>query len=245
MNKAQERAIVEHVLGALRDAPAGVLEDGEEPDFTVCSGGTRIGIELTELYEQRGEGNAAAAEFHQVSVVINRAQVLAQARGIPAALVVIEFADRGVSKRRAPNLASELVEIVNDQMPSPGETRTIRQTYTTEQALPIEIDQIDITRVPSGMNHSWTQIDAAFACGDLVAHLQRCIDGKTPKHAAYLKRCDECWLVIYSSELPNVSLFRPEPSLSTHRFVGPFSRVVYFGGFSRQPVELMIVAETT
>lgn len=244
MNKAQERAIVQQLLASLSNAPTGALEDSEEPDFIVCSAGIRIGVEVTELYERRREGNAAAAEFHQVNVVIDRAQDMAQAQGVPPACVVVEFAIRGVSKRRAPDLASELVAIVKGAMPAHGQCRTLCQTYMTSSVLPVEIDQVDIMRLEDHMSPSWTQIDAAFANQDLVGHLQGCMDRKRPKHATYLKRCDKCWLVMYGSGLPGVAFFAPDAPIETHKFFTPFERAFYFNGFSGHPVELLLAGRT-
>lgn len=243
MNKEQERAIVERLLSSIRDAPSGTLVPGEAPDFTMRAGDAQIGIEVTELYEQRGEGNEAAAEFHQVNVVIKQAQELAHRRGVPAAFVTVHFAVRAISKRRTSGLAAELVDIVAAAMPSAGESRTIQQTYTQPPALPAELDDIEIMRLEDGLPHSWTQIDAGFARNDLLSHLQECIDGKSKKYPGYLERCDECWLVIYCSDLPGVAFFAPDDSLAAQRFVGPFPRAFYFGGFSGQPIELLIAAE--
>lgn len=242
MTKDDERKIVELLLRSLPDAPEGVLKDNKWPDFLLQSSEAIVGIEVTELFEERPAegGQTAAREFGQVQVVLKKAQDESQARSLPPVQVIVEFAGGSIPDKRSGALAMQLVDLVSVALPPSDGSATLEQSYGPHPTLPPEVERIDIYRPRSLSRHCWSPIDAGFARNNLVEHLQARIDAKRAKYHRYVNYCDTCWLVIYSSGLPGVSLFSPTEPLAAGEFSSPFARIFYLDGFAQRPIELRI-----
>jgi len=108
-----------------------------------------------------------------------------------------------------------------------------------------EFYSISITRAWNGKiglpYHLWTVEGTAWEQKFTVKTIQSCINEKNERYEEYLKRCDECWLLITVDIFKDSQSFEiPDPI--DHRFESKFERVFYMDVSHRKDLrELPII----
>jgi hypothetical protein len=75
---------------------------------------------------------------------------------------------------------------------------------------------------------------------DPVEEIQACIDEKQTKIPNYIRRCDECWLLIGVDEWTVPEAVAITEQLNTHVFSGDFRRLFFLRNIEGKLVELRI-----
>jgi hypothetical protein len=196
--KELERHYLDRFLAHLVLPLAGDVNPGEEPDFVIASGDRRIGIEMTELHrEHAGPGRPMQADQAMRKRVIERAKELYDAAGYPPVHVSVFFNEHHpVQKEAVEPLAKAIVHIVRRNMPASDESAREDYDWVNRSYFPENFIEISVHNLPV-ITHSFFNGPGATWLADVTREdIQRVLDAKEGKYAAYRKRCDEAWLVI-------------------------------------------------
>jgi len=216
MDKNEERRHLAMLRTALPDFPDGPVDGaGENPDFVIDAGSCKVGVELTRLFHY-GAGEVGR-ESDQANVVL-RAQAIATSNDCPPLLVFVQFRpDSPIGKKRVRPLADELAREVAGNIPAVGKTAHVSR-------LPPEMLEIRIDRPRPTFTPNWQSSRVGIVPYDFRRALQDTLDAKRDRLPSYLKRCDECWLLVVA------------PGTSPSAFVeidGPTRESVFDFAFSR------------
>ena len=216
MDRDEERRHLELLRTALLDFPDGPVDDtGENPDFVIDAGSSRIGVELTRLFHH---GAAAVARESDQARVVFRAQAIAMSKDCPPLPVFVQFRpDSLIGKKRVQHLAEELAREVADNVPGVGETAHAFR-------LPPEVWEIRVARPRSTFTPNWQVSRVGIVPFDYRLALQNTLDAKRNRLSSYLKRCDECWLLVVA---PGTS---PSAFVEIH---GPTREALFDFAFAR------------
>jgi hypothetical protein len=230
MDKDEERRHLELLRTALPDFPNGPIDGtGENPDFVIDAGSSRIGVELTRLFHHGAA--AVARESDQASIVL-RAQAIATSKHCPPLLVFVQFRpDSVIGKKRVQPLAEELAREVAANMPAVGET-----AHTSR--LPPEVWEIRIARPRPTFTANWQASRVGIVPLDFRLALQNSLDTKRDRLSSYLKRCDECWLVVVAPGTSPSAFVEIDGPTREALFDFAFARCFMLDGFNGRYFEL-------
>lgn len=200
------------------------LQQPPDPDFCAEGPTGRIGIELTEfsgnLLVRREEGEQDG--------VIQRAQELYQATGLPDVHVVVNWRHEYRPSKRDRTLATFLTEMVSRNRPSmTGETVILDPTSeaTTHLDHPA-FERVWVFGVDDPL--PWTSIHrwSGRAAGPEL--VQREIDRKSAKPEGYRQSYTQRWLVIvHPGDKPSTG-FDLGAEITSHEFTANFDCVLVF-----------------
>src|SRR5690606_8210529 len=171
------------------DFPVGELILGEEPDFVIRTSTRTIGVELTELYRPREEGQPPLQDAEQLRRrVCARAQCEVEKSGRPPLLVFVSFnATQRLAARRVPHLAEELTNIVSSLNLRAGEDRDVGAEGDTQLALPVEVSKLRIWRPPRTMTVTWQPSSVGIVVACEPVHVLPVVSRKEQRLPAYLR----------------------------------------------------------
>ena len=246
IQKAEEVWLIELMRHALGGDPPGQIERqevGEEgkPDVVVI-GGRRIGIEVTELHQDPGPGQAPRRPHEEEGEhVARRARELAETSPMPVVDVSVRFNDAvPIRKDNRDTIARRLVEFVSTHLP---ETEDGEVTWNSP--LPWT-HRVRVYRNQYLTKHNWTSYPVAgWVQLNFVAELQRVLDEKNARHDRYRQHCDECWLLIHASGFRPSGLFDPSDETRSHRYRSLFARTFFMDVFSGRVIELKRLPESS
>jgi hypothetical protein len=232
--KSIEELHFEYFKEKCKDLPSFVcIKHDDNPDFLCKQRSGVLGVELTQLFKIRNHPNAPQSLESFRTQIVDCAKKLCEEEGIPPLQVRMWFDfNQTVPKNRISEikrLSLSLAEIVKKwHQENPSELRGVRNPSSE---IPVPFSNISIIRRASG--HNWAVNTAAHQLNFPTDDIQCCINEKNRRYEEYLKRCDECWLLIA------VDIFRDSqsfemPNLIDHRFESKFERVFYMDASHRK-----------
>ena len=166
--------LVEQMRRLLGGVPVGALEPADLPDVCVVTGEHRIGVEVTELHRASAKGQGPRRDQDsERSGVVAHAQTLAEAKSIPLAAVVVHFnTSVPIAKGDREAIATQLVELVSQNMPALDQPTSLNLWQETGNQLPW-IRLLNIYRFSSLTKHHWSAPTAGWVQMDFIHELQQ------------------------------------------------------------------------
>jgi hypothetical protein len=243
IQKNEEMRLVEQMRRALGGTPAGQIEPVDEPDVCIATSDRRIGIEVTELHQGSGSGQARRRlQESERSGIVGRARVLAEASGMPVVDVAVHFNESiPINKSDRGRIVNELVQFVSAHLPGSEGSVTVDLSRQPGNSLPW-IRTVRLFRAGTLTRHHWSVPDSGWVQMDFSPELQAAIDEKNSRHALYTQHCDECWLLIVASGGRPSGLFEASDETRSHVYCSLFARTFFMEAFSGALVELSTTA---
>lgn len=239
--KQEERFQLESFLNALA-LPTSVIEEREAPDFIVCLGKRKIGIELTNLfihYEKNARLRQARESISEkiVSQALRLYQEsLAQPVDVSVLFSPSVNADIGVLYKN--NLSERLFTLVQKMNLRKGETLILRPEVFEDSPLPEEISLVQAQEVPNYKMARWQTVRAGLVATLTPKALQERIDDKSKKLIEYQKVVPENRLVITTSKSIPSQMFSVPAEFDSGSVISPFSKTFYYDYEERKLIEL-------
>lgn len=230
MDKGEERRHLEMLRAALPDFPHGPVDGaGENPDFVIDAGSSKVGVELTRLFHH---GAAAVGRESDQASVVFRAQAIATSNDCPPLQVFVQFRpDRQIGKKRVQSLARELAREVQANIPVKGERARSSQ-------LPPEVLEVNIARPRRISTPIWQPSRVGIVPYDFTQGLQATLDAKRNRLSSYLRRCDECWLLVVAPGTSSSAFVEIDGPTRESVFEFAFARCFMLDGFNGRYFEL-------
>lgn len=194
----KEKVAFNRLRELMPDFPSGVVDlTGESPDFIVQSGSRRIGVEHTELFRVPEQGQPPLQELESIrerTVDLFRDQ-LERSSAPPVWVSVFFILHRRIRKNRVRSLASELLDLVLDNIPDVGFVIRFDVNHRWDD-LPDEIDSLEVRRLPEIDFFEVSAPDATTVPQLQRTDVERAIASKERLIGKYNARADELWLLI-------------------------------------------------
>lgn len=241
--KQHERFFLEHFLRVARVAAEVVDDSKEAPDILIRVDMDLVGVELSELFVERGapEGPLQAQETI-ARRILRKAQDLYRAAGGTHAHVLVHFSPSSDLRRLSRDeTAAQLAAFVKSQALRPEELRRWIPGHASG-ALPAAITCINMLGVPeAGMAH-WSAPGGAWVAPLTAEILQARVDEKASLLPKYRERVERNWLLLVSDGGRPSQFFDPPTAAVASLVSSPFTRTFYFGRFAEVVVELGVPA---
>ncbi len=233
--KSIEKLHLEYFKERCKELPLRADDDdyGENPDFLRKHSSGVLGVELTQLFKVTNHPNAPQALESFRQQIVESAQKLCE-KDIPPLLVKVWFNfNQVVPKNRKPEIKrigrvlAKSVKKWHRENPS-----EFHRVLRPPSEIPATFLMVSITRIHS--HQDWAVITPAYQLNYFpIYEIQCCIDGKNRRYEQYLKKCDECWLLIV------IDIFKDSQSFEMHdqekhRFESKFERVFYMDASHRK-----------
>jgi hypothetical protein len=237
-NKSEERKHFELFEMLCNDLPPiDRLEHDDKPDFLIEHSEEILGIEHTQLFKvTKHPSKGCAPQEIEVFMqhIVDSARKYCE-EDIPPLYVNVYFnSHQIVPKNRASEIkriSQLLAEIVKKwHYDNPSKRYQILELESTSEISTI-ISHISITRYH---HHHWTAEGAASVQNITVGIIQSCIDKKNPLYEKYLKKCDECWLLIVVDVFKNSQSFEIGGEISNNKFESKFERIYFMDASHRR-----------
>lgn len=214
-------------------------EKGESPDYLLDISQRKIGLEITTLVLDR-----LAAIRSAQNQCLSKASQLSKQNGLKSVEVKVKFRsdydpidiDLG---------ARELVELVGKKLLEIDDTKS---WHYYESGLKyskwISIQMGTVKGCQWLLGHRFLPMHMNWMRRDVIGDIQACINKKQTKIIEYLKKCDECWLLIGVDEWTAPEAVVITEAMKTHVFSSNFQRLFFLRNIERTLVELKINQET-
>jgi hypothetical protein len=209
------------------DFPSGELLQQEAPDFLVTAEtGTRIGIEFTRVFKERGKAAEQSVEATKDAITIAARRYAEDHFQSPPAHVTLFFTlSRHLNNEHCQRIAERVAQAVHDNMPATGESTELH--YRSGGVQPIEVDLIQINRVYPVTAHQWCWLEFSSIKTDAVEVLEQEIQAKNKKYDQYHRKCEECWLVIVAPSFRSSGNVCPDDESYSHIYPSRFDRTYF------------------
>jgi hypothetical protein len=215
-------------------------EHTESPDFLIRFQNHVVGVEFTEIYSQEKiNGTSLRQQEERKNRIVERAKQIAIENNLPPIHVSVMFS-KPVEKHREEIVSLKLINAIVSKYPCKGQQITIDSFTDEDFGLPDEISFVLTANTLGYKNHLWHATEVWCAETDFTDQLQKEIDRKSKKYTNYLKKCDECWLVISALGFSRSTAFEPSTEMLEHIYNSPFKRVFFLEAASSYIVELKI-----
>jgi hypothetical protein len=197
--KRQEETYLRHFRENFADFPEGTILPNEHPDFLVETSRERVGVELIEYHVRdpsEGRGSPTRAREGTEDEVLRRAAEQYRSyrsKGLPPVAVQVTWhPHRALSRRRISELATDLADLVQENLPKPNQSVTIRRgRKRAGRSLPQEVASLYVLRWKSVSKGSWSSMRAAFVPTIAPPDLQEILRNKEGKVSSYQRHCRE------------------------------------------------------
>jgi hypothetical protein len=242
--KAIELWRLERFKTLIRDFPAGDIEPTEEPDFLIRGPEHIVGIELTDLHRETKAGQVPEQATEAMrSRVVARAQGIYNSRELPPVIASFFLDDRiHLKKHEVEDLASQMADLVEINLPSPGSTSKAPKDWEDTQALPSIVHSCSVHRLDAITRTHFSSPGATWVASLTREDIERALYAKNSKYATYRKKCDECWLVINADIESMATWFEFEVEVFQQTFTTSFDRVFLVQHFGGKAHELALKA---
>lgn len=243
--KARERAYLERFRENFADFPEVEVVFSERPDFLMKAGSAQIGIEVTEYHVQEpdeGWGSPMRAQEGTEDKVLRMASEKRQSKGLPPVMVhVLWHSHQAFSRRRTQELAADLANLVQEHLPEPGHSVTIRRPHhPAGRSLPQEVASLTIVRRKSISKDSWTPVRGVFVPSLTPSDLQQIMQSKEAKVPSYRQQCPEVWLLIVARGFEPSTFGDLGSEVEAHEFETAFDRVFFLHHADEYVAELRV-----
>ena len=232
VQKARERAYLQRFRENFADFPEGEVVSSESPDFLVKTQPRWIGIELIEYHVQEpdeGWGSPMRAQEGTEDKVLRTASRLYQSKDVPPVVVsVLWNPHRAFSRRRIPELAAVLADLVQEHLPELGHRVAIRyRRYPAWRSLPQEVESLTVDRQINFSENAWTSVRGASVPTLTPPQLQKKLRDKEAKVPSYRRQCREVWLLIIARGFEPSTHVDLGSEVEVHEFETTFDRVFF------------------
>jgi hypothetical protein len=243
--KAVERAYLQRFRVNFADFPEGEVVLSEQPDFLVKTQSRWIGTELTEYHVEEpdeGWGSPMRALEGTEDKVLRTASDRYQSRGLPPVVVnVLWHPHQALDRRRIPELAADLANLVQEHLSETGRSVTIRRRrHPAWQSLPHEVASLTVVRRKSISKNSWTSVRGAFVPTLTPPELQQIMWNKEAKVLSYRQQCREVWLLIVARGFEPSTHVDFGSEVEVHEFETTFDRVFFLHHADEYVAELRL-----
>lgn len=246
LQKQQEREFLERFRESHKGFPNGEIIDSESPDFMIEDGGTCVvGIEVTEFYGQLYNDGLPSlqAQENRKGRVLRRVKEACEANGLSNFQVSVDFhPGRKLVSAREHDFTQELAQLIQRNLPSPGDKICLSQTPKISDRPPDEIIRVWIAR-PSNSDEPSHVVSSAGGISPqyTLYELQKEVDRKEKKVSIYAKRCPEVWLLIVGGQNLSPSTWIDLPrGISEHRFGSSFNKVFFLHCYRKEVTEFLL-----
>ena len=241
--KQIERQYLDVLRRSVDDFPSGSIQTTERPDFLVGSVKPVLGIEFTRIFS-RGDTDSPSPQSHDL--VAERAQAIAEDRGISPALADVYFDSRlTIGKRDRASIAEQIVDLVSANMPALDEHQSLENRHPMTSKFPAQVKAVSVWRFKSLTSHLWQVGDAGIVTEDFASHLQQLVTDKNAKVPDYRTNCDECWLAIVADWRGPSVFFEISDKMGRESYLTDFDRVYFVEGYSGRVVALNTYTSAT
>lgn len=216
------------------DVPEGEVVPSEGPDFLI-HGIRTIGIELTDLHRATPPGSvpqqASAAMRNRV---IATAAEIYKSQNLPPVLATFFLDDREhVQKAEVYALAASYADLVAQNVPHVGSGTEVPSHWDDFRELPKGVHKARIRRLEGLTSTTFSNPGATWVATLSREDINRALQDKEKKLAAYKSRCDEVWLVINCDTESMSTWFEVAPELHDEIFDSDFDRLYLVQHFRR------------
>ena len=200
----------------------------ESPDFLGKYKNKILGIEITEVYSQK-ENNGEPPRVHEIrkQTVVDGALKLALKNKLPPLHVHIIMSDT-IPKRRCAFLTDYLFNTVKENIPNYGEKLRLADTLI----MPEEFHCISISNYEYFTKPCWYCSETAFGYADFFEDIKIRLGEKERKLDKYLKKCDECWLIIVALGISGSTFYEFVPEMNSYIFQTSYPKVFFADSFN-------------
>lgn len=216
-------------------------EKTEQPDYLLQIDQKIVGLELTSLVlgGPKGKTSPAAIRNSQHECLV-LASSLAEKRKLPVVNVKAKFIfdDEPIDVEEA---ANELVEFVQSKVDEIDDTKPVNFPN-----VPLRFFKMVMIRLGTLNGERWLErhrferIHMNWLLRDPISEIQKRIDAKQKKLEGYLKKCEECWLLIGVDEWTAPEAVYITDKTRGHAFRGEFGRLFFLKNIEGNLMELRI-----
>lgn len=236
--KRHERFLLDRFLERQGMTPTSV-DTGESPDFLITLDGRVVGVEVTELFIQRGSPEARllpedptlqAIESIFIKIV-SKAHAIYSDPTNPPVLSHIVFSNPIIpgNKKKDDQIAKLIADQIQSMSRQDSEWSEWRSRDDEREENPLSewVSFISTSRVPEQFAE-WSHNRAGTVCPLTRARIQEEIDKKAPKIDEYKKRSQEIWLLIVADRTRTSQRFSVGPDFSWDSICSPFAKTFYY-----------------
>jgi hypothetical protein len=245
LQKAKEWAYLRRFSEKFADFPEGEVVPSEHPDFLIKAQQRWIGIELTEYHVQEpdtGWGSPTRALEGTEDKVLRTSSEQYQSKGLPAVAVHVHWNPHQIfSSRRVQELAADLADLVQENLPEPGHKAAIRhRRHPAWRSLPQAVTSLSIDRRKKFSKNSWTSVRGAFVPTLTPPELQQIVRTKETKVPSYRQQCREVWLLIVARGFEPSTFGDLGLEIEGYWFASGFDRVFFLHHADEYVAELRV-----
>ena len=238
-NKQKEQSFFETFLAHAPGIPEGSWHKSESPDYILEADERVFGIEVTTLMRDNPSNNTPLAAIRDAQIrCLQRARTLLQRSQIQPVQVKVNFRDDN-SPIDVEEAAMELSEFVTQKIGIIDDSKTWAFHESGLKNIKTVFIHLNTTHGKRWLEHhrvgpihmNWISVDPV----DLV---QRRIDEKQRRIFDYLKKCDECWLIIGVDEWTAPEAIDLTENGISHRYRTDFSRLFFVRNIDGKVYEL-------
>jgi hypothetical protein len=213
---------------------------GESPDFTLTSGTSRVGLEVTRIFhpaEIKGKPRKVVESLRDR--VLSQAQRLYHETGNPPVHVSVFFkSGQPIEKSEVSPLARKLVSLVIRNLPDSDSCKKEEFNWTNRKWFPEELDQIMVWRFSWATKSNWSAPDSEHVPKCSIELIQESISKKNSKFSCYAETHPNCWLLIVADDFSLSGTFEFTHAVLAHGYTSNFERIYLVQPFSPQVYSL-------
>jgi hypothetical protein len=226
-DKKRERFYLEALQRAMRDAPSGLPEEPEPPDFVFVTDRHRLGIELTTFYLPPNPGERPHQEWQSLKdqIVSEAERIHASEGGLALYVSVLFTGHERIRKKDIQIFARELADAVLN-CPAPR--------HISEPMLEIPWGRRPKWAAAIQVHGSIDDVDKLWHAdaGGWVAeitseHVSEIVKAKARREPLARTQCDELWLVIVNDNFSKAAQAEISAEALSATYDGPFDRLVW------------------
>jgi len=246
--KEAERRYIEAFFQSRPDLQVGPVQDEEEPDFLLQESSPMVGVEVTYFTAEQQKWESSPEEQDSLRQrVMQIAQTsYKEAGGRPLEVQVIFRPDCRfrLSKRRAPQLAQELADLVLPQPENISLWQQMPVDTGRDDLLPPEIEGLSTLRVPTHEHGGWFDQPGGWTGHATKADIVRIVAPKELKIPVYRKKCEEIWLLIVFRPVGDSTYLRPPTEPLPFSVATSFDRIFCMEPFGPRSLEVPVTRRT-
>ena len=225
--KEREQWALDRFLALLKGPAPDPIEPNEEPDFVLTFGSRRVGIEMTDLYLNQPRAGRPRQEQESLRWrVVKTAEQLYADRGLPPVHVSVHFNTEAVLEKTAVRrLATQMVDWAAARIPRAGASFEEECDWVNRAYFPEQLHALRVYRHDWMSSPRFSAPDADYVPDLTVDDVRRTLKRKNARRHAYLRKCDEVWLVVNLNADRLSMTFEIGDAITQTAYDTPFARV--------------------
>lgn len=233
-----ERKSLSSLLDHLKlNVPECDIESGEEPDFVLRLDCIRVGVEITDLFNESSSVSPLPEQAleNEERFVVNGALELARRNGIPPQLLQCRLSRHFLGKKNRQRLVKLLYDWVATNYAQPTQV-----VSGCDRRLPPEIYSIMLCGLKRD-DHNWNGACSGFVHDEFSLGFKSAIEKKNKLLPHYLGKCDKCWLATVAWQNAGSSFIEWSNDTAAIEFETGFERVFFVENVNHRVSELRVV----